>query len=349
MILSITVALVVAIQPLRSVQGIIMSKVEATMLSAGDVSIAENGQDNKFLRALKTPFKAISRLFNRHKNDDNKPHRLSEKDVKRFESAQVLRVSDATSATRLSQSENPVANVDTSASDHLEKGRARLHAGDLNEALAELSLAASMDPKLAEAHNLMGVAYQDKGLPEMARRSFETSLKIDKNNAQTLNNLGYLFYCNGDYRAALDRLKKAARLAPDDARVLNNLALTQSQLGKFDDAYKNFARAGGEINGRLNVANRLELAGRSAEARKQYEAARLKTEAEQKANPNSQAITVMLEVKNGRVIYASVPNHRPGMEAYEATALRLARERHYPTARTGPETIVVRVTPLPAS
>jgi Flp pilus assembly protein TadD len=348
MIFSITVAMIFVIEPLRSVQGIILSKVEATMLSAGDVSTAENGQDNKFLRALKAPFKAIGRLFNRHKNDDNKLHRLSEKDVKKFESAQVLRVSDATSATQLIQSEN-VANGEPSASDHLEKGRTRLNAGDLNEAVAELSLAASIDPKLAEAHNLMGVAYQAKGLPEMARRSFETSLKIDKNNAQTLNNLGYLLYCNGDYRGALDWLKKAARLAPEDARILNNLALTQSQLGKFDDAYKNFARAGGEINGRLNVANRLELAGRSAEAQKQYEAARLKTEAEQKANPNSQAITVMVELKNGRVTYASVANHRAGMEAYEATALRVARERHYPTTKNGPETVVVRVTPLPAS
>jgi len=287
-------------------------------------------------------------LFGRGKKGDHNLQRISEKDIKKFESAPAAAINDARSVTQASPTDNSAANIDTKTVDHLEKGRALLIAGSLNEAIAELSLV-STDSKLSQAHNLMGVAYQLKGLPEMARKSFETSLKIDKNNAETLNNLGYLLYCNGDYRGALEWLKKAARLAPNDARILNNLALTQSQLGKFDDAYKNFARAGGEIKGRLNVANRLELAGRSAEAQKQYEAARLKAEAEQKANPNSQAITVMLEVKNGQVTYASVPNHRAGMEAYEATALRIARERHYPTTKNGSETIVVRVTPLPVS
>jgi len=54
---------------------------------------------------------------------------------------------------------------------------------------------------------------------------------------------------------------------------LNNLALAQSRLGKYDDAYKTFARAGGELTGRLNVATMLERAGRDEEAIKQYEAA----------------------------------------------------------------------------
>ncbi len=183
----------------------------------------------------------------------------------------------------------------------------------------------------------------------MARNSFESALKISKNDAQTLNNLGYLLYSMSDFRGALEPLKKAARLAPDDPRILNNLAMTQSQLGKFDDAAKNFVRAGGEVNGRLNIARRLEVAGRTDEALKNYEAARKMAEAEQKANPGGQSITVLMEIKNGRVIFASVPNHRPGMEAYEASALRLARQRRYATDKNGQESVVVRVSPILAS
>ena len=219
----------------------------------------------------------------------------------------------------------------------------------MNEAITELSLAASIDAQLSEAHNLLGVAYQGKGLTQLARTSFEMALKIDKDNPQILNNLGYLLYLNGDYSGAMERLKKAARLAPDNARILNNLALAQSQLGKFDEAYKNFARAGGEINGRVNMAKRLELAGRRDEALKYYEAARLQAEAEQKANPTAQAITVVMEVENGLVTFASVKNHRQGLEGYEASALRLARQRRYPSNKTGQEFVVVRVTPPPAS
>jgi Tfp pilus assembly protein PilF len=69
-------------------------------------------------------------------------------------------------------------------------------------------------------------------------------------------------------------LKRAAKLAPKDERILNNLALALCRLGKFDDAYKSFARAGGELTGRLNTASILERMGRDDEAIKYYEAAK---------------------------------------------------------------------------
>jgi Tfp pilus assembly protein PilF len=205
-----------------------------------------------------------------------------------------------------------------------------------------------MEANSAEAYNLLGIAYQSKGLTQVARSSFEKALKIAKKDPQTLNNLGYLLYVMSDFPGALDYLKKAARLAPNDSRILNNLAMTQSQLGKFDDAAKNFVRAGGEIDGRLNTARRLEIAGRTEEALKNYEAARLRAEAENKANPGAESITVLMEIQNGRVTFASVPNHRPGMEAYEASALRLARQRRYPASKNGQESVVMRVSIIPA-
>jgi Flp pilus assembly protein TadD len=350
-----TIALVVAVLPSRHVQSIFLSQQEMAALeaSAGTANSPaadqQTGGENAFVRALKAPFKAIGRLFGRGKKDDNKLHRLKEKDVERFESAKVTRVTDATSQPPGSERQVNDPNGQVSAAEHLDRGRTLLSQGHLNEAIEELSLATSLDPKLAIAHNLLGVAYQGKGMPDMAQRAFETSLKLDKNNAQTLNNLGYLLYLNGDYRGALDRLKKAARRAPDDTRVLNNLGLAQSRLGKFDDAYKSFARAGGEIDGRLNIANRLELAGRSDEALKYYEEARKKAEAQSNSDPKALAITVAMEIKNGRVSYASVVNHRPGFEAYEGSALRIARARRYPANKNGPESVVIRITPAPAS
>lgn len=349
LVLSLTASLILGATGLRSAHSIVLSDKEVAALNRPDVAVVEYGVKqnkggNAFLRVLKAPFKAIGRLFGRGKKDDNKLHRLTAKDVKKFEASPVTRVVDATSVAPGAPS-----NAEMGPQERLEHGRALLDDGKLNEAIEELSLTTSVDPKLAEAHNLLGVAYHRKGLPELARRSFETSLKLDKKNSQTLNNLGYLLYSNGDYKGALNPLKKAVQLAPDDARILNNLALTQSQLGKFDDAYKNFARAGGEIEGRLNIANRLEIAGRSDEAREHYEAARLLAEANQKTNPYSQSITVVMEIENGRVKYASVPNRRPGLEAYEATAIRIARGRRYPTSKSGPESIVVKVHSFPAS
>lgn len=347
LVLFLAASLVFGVSGLRSAQTIVLTDKEVATLNQADglteVGANSSGRGNSLLRVLKAPFKAIGRLFGRGKRDDNKLHRLSQKDVKHFESAKLTRVVDAVEAAPATASAAQMG-----AAERIEDGRNLLHSDKLNEAIAELSLAASTDPKLAEAHNLLGVAYHRKGLRELARKSFETALKLNKKDPQILNNLGYLFYDQGDYKRALESLKNAASLAPNDARILNNLALTQSQLGKFDDAYKNFAKAGGEIEGRLNTANRLEIAGLHEKAREHYEAARAETQAKQKTS-YTQSITVVMEIENGRVKYASVPNRRPGLGAYEATAIRIARGRRYAPGKNGQESIVVQIQPTPAS
>jgi Flp pilus assembly protein TadD len=199
--------------------------------------------------------------------DDDRLQRLTEKDVEKFEAAGVTRVED-------SRSEKREKTAATTAREHLAEGRALLAAGRINEAITELSLATSLDPSLSEAHNLLGVAFDRKGMNERARESYERAVKVEPEDAQTLNNLGYSLYLNGNYRAAVDRLKRAAKLAPGDERILNNLALAQCRLGKYKEALKSFTRAGGEFMGRINTATMLERAGRDAEAIEQYEAAR---------------------------------------------------------------------------
>jgi hypothetical protein len=52
-----------------------------------------------------------------------------------------------------------------------------------------------------------------------------------------------------------------------------------------------------------------------------------------------------LKVENGRVTQASIGNPRPGMDAYEALALRMARQRRFPAKSNGQETIAVTVNP----
>lgn len=222
---------------------------------------------NKVVKVLTAPFRAFRRLFGGGK-DEGKLQRLSEKDVEKFESAATARIADS----RTPADAKPSATG--TAREHLSQGRMLLSTGRTNEAITELSLATSLDPRLSEAHSLLGLAYDRKGMHDRARSSYEHAIKVEPDDAQTLNNLGFSLYQNGHYRAAVDKLKRAAKIAPTDPRILNNLALAQSRLGKYDDAYKNFARAGGEVTGRLNTAAMLERLGREDEAIKHYEAAR---------------------------------------------------------------------------
>lgn len=220
---------------------------------------------NKVARIFTAPFKAFGKLFSR--KDDNK-QRMSEKESEGFTSVAVARVEDSRSVV------TPKLAAAASAKEYLNAGRSHLLNGRINEAISDLSTAVSLDSKLTEAHNLLGVAYDKKGFGDHARSAYERAVKTEPEDAQTLNNLGFSLYQNGNYRAAVDRLKRAAKLAPTDERILNNLGLALCRLGKFDDAYKHFARAAGPLTGNLNTARMLERFGRDDDAIKFYEAAR---------------------------------------------------------------------------
>ena len=281
---SLTLILVFSAVPIRPVLGVLMTPEEVAMLEASSQDV-ENSQaksrGNSFVRVLKAPFKAIGRVFGIGGKDDNKPQRLSKKDVKKFETTASTRIVDARTtgfeSAPVAQTTEGAASADANlapATDNLERGRALLDSGNLNDAIAVLSTAVSTDPTLHQAYNLLGVAYEAKGMRDRAFESFAKALNADKNNPEYYNNLGYLYFKNGDYDKAARYLKRAVNLAPKVQRYWNNLGLVQSQRGKFDDAYDCFVKAVGEYEGHMNVANRSQAMGYDKTAIKHLEQAR---------------------------------------------------------------------------
>jgi hypothetical protein len=63
------------------------------------------------------------------------------------------------------------------------------------------------------------------------------------------------------------------------------------------------------------------------------------------SEPSAQSIKVVMQVENGRVLKASVANPKPGMESYEAMALRIARQRRFASTANGGETVTITVRP----
>jgi len=57
----------------------------------------------------------------------------------------------------------------------------------------------------------------------------------------------------------------------------------------------------------------------------------------------ARSISVVMQIENGRVLNASIANHAAGMDNFEALALRIARQRRYPTAKNGNETVTISV------
>lgn len=279
-VLSLTLVLVTSAVPLRSVSGVLMTPDEVAMLEASSNNVEDNQSKkggNTFVKVLKAPFKAIGRLFGIGGND-KKLQKLSRKDVEKFESIGTAKVSDARTAEK--EAKDAAANLPAldpklaTAQQNLERGRALLHSGNVNDAITHLSTAASADPKLHEAFSLLGVAYETKGMRDRAFESFEKAVKGDEDNGEYLNNLGYLHFKNGDADKAAKYLKRAVKAAPEVQRYWNNLGLVQAQRGKFDEAYECFVRAVGEYDGHINVANRSQAMGYDKTAIKHLEQAR---------------------------------------------------------------------------
>lgn len=57
----------------------------------------------------------------------------------------------------------------------------------------------------------------------------------------------------------------------------------------------------------------------------------------------ARTIEVVVQIENGRVSQAFISNPQPGMEDYEALALRIARQRRFPAAAKGSETVAVLI------
>jgi hypothetical protein len=61
------------------------------------------------------------------------------------------------------------------------------------------------------------------------------------------------------------------------------------------------------------------------------------------AKSEAQSVNVVMQIENGRVLKASIASHKAGMDSYEALALRIARQRRYPSKATGQETVRITV------
>jgi Flp pilus assembly protein TadD len=164
--------------------------------------------------------------------------------------------------------------------DSISQGRALISHGLFEEAISELSVAAATGTNLVEANNLLGLAYDHRGEHVRAQEFYKRALTLAPRDAHVISNLGYSLYLDDRPKDALAKLKLAVTLDPSSAEIYNNLGFVFGKLGKFDDAFRSFTQAGGDLYARVRTASLLEDAGRDRDAIKHYEAAR-------KLDPNS--------------------------------------------------------------
>jgi Flp pilus assembly protein TadD len=137
-----------------------------------------------------------------------------------------------------------------------------------------LSVAAATGTNLVEANNLLGLAYDHRGQHGRAQEFYQRALTLAPRDAHVISNLGFSLYMDDRYKDALAKLKLAVRLDPSSPEIYNNLGFVYGRLRKYDDAFRSFTQAGGDLYARVRTASLLEAAGRDRDAIKHYEAAR---------------------------------------------------------------------------
>lgn len=122
-----------------------------------------------------------------------------------------------------------------------------LERGYFDQALTFCQLALEKDPKSAEAHYLLGMAYLKKEMPNDARENFEQALKYPPAYPDTWpnawNNLGMLAAQAGRDDEALKDLQEAIRQNPNNVIALDNLGSVYRRQGRWTEAQTAFESA----------------------------------------------------------------------------------------------------------
>jgi len=106
----------------------------------------------------------------------------------------------------------PVPSVD----DLYAEAIAAKRAGDLTTAIARYNAILVLDPKLAAAHNNLGLLFFQSNEYLLAIQSFEAGLRVDPKMTSSLVPLGTAYFLVGQFAKARDLLDRASRLNPSD-------------------------------------------------------------------------------------------------------------------------------------
>jgi type IV pilus assembly protein PilF len=138
-----------------------------------------------------------------------------------------------------------------------------IRSGDLDAAQRSLEMALNIDPRSAEANNMMGVLLQQEGSPSnlvKAETYFKRAISIDSEFAQARNNYGVFLNGRKRYPEAVEQFKVAGSSLGYEGRAsaLENLGRTYLSLNDSKNAEQAFKQAL-QAN-RDSVIARLELA-----------------------------------------------------------------------------------------
>jgi len=109
---------------------------------------------------------------------------------------------------------------------------------------------------------------------ELAQKRLEQALAIDADFASALNDLGYVYAYQGDYKQAFSVMQHYVELLPNEPNRQDSYAEILRMAGRYDDALDHY-RAALRIDpdfhsAQLGIADTYSLMGQQKTARREY-------------------------------------------------------------------------------
>jgi predicted CXXCH cytochrome family protein len=170
----------------------------------------------------------------------------------RVEAARALAGSDLLALTPAQQTALVKATTEFVAAEmvdaerpeaHLNLGLLDLRRRQLAEAEAEYRTALRLDPAFVPAMVNLADLDRARGMGEQGAELLHKAMSIEPDNADVRHSLGLFLVRQHDYAGALDTLRRAAELAPDNARYAYVYAVALNSRGAPADAMALLERA----------------------------------------------------------------------------------------------------------
>ena len=169
----------------------------------------------------------------------------------------VSPVPEKEAAVKTAKATKPKPAVDKDAgsySQQIAKGRSLENGGRWDEARTIYEKLAIDAPNRYEAFHRLGVVADHRRHFTDAQNYYAKALKLQPEDPEILNDLGYCYLLQGQLNKAETALAKAVKIAPDNARYRNNLGLIHGHQGRTDVAIADFRKAGSEAEAQYNLA-----------------------------------------------------------------------------------------------
>ncbi len=162
---------------------------------------------------------------------------------------------------------------------HFNMGNVLRDAGNLDLAVEAFIIALKMAEKqnrvYPEALQNLGDVFNRQGRIDYAIEAFTQSVNANPQKPETHIGLGMVHYGSGNYAVAIKHLEDALRLKPDNAPLMNNIALSQYRLGDAERAlaiYDHIVKIDPDYpEGHTHRGLMLMLMGRLEEGFREYE------------------------------------------------------------------------------